>query len=157
MRFIFVDRVLALDPGRSIDVVKNVSASEDFFEDHFPGRPIFPGALMVEVFEQAAQILIGATHGWTSLGRLRTVSGCSFRQLVRPGDRIVARCERRDPAGPWRLRATASVEGRVVATATLELELEPVQPGTDAPARARRLEALARTAGPRADLLAALP
>ena len=62
MRFVFVDRIVALDVGRSIETVKNVSASEDIFTDHFPDHPVFPGALIVESFEQAAQLLIAETY-----------------------------------------------------------------------------------------------
>ena len=70
MRFIFVDRIVAVEPGRSIETLKNVSATEDVFADHFPGSPILPGALIVEAFGQAAELLIGMSHDWTKMGRL---------------------------------------------------------------------------------------
>jgi 3-hydroxyacyl-[acyl-carrier-protein] dehydratase len=44
MRFVFVDRVVSAEPRRSIETLKNVSAAEDVFADHFPGYPVFPGA-----------------------------------------------------------------------------------------------------------------
>jgi 3-hydroxyacyl-[acyl-carrier-protein] dehydratase len=150
MRFVFVDRVLALAPGASIETVKSVSATEDMFDDHFPGHPIFPGSLIVEVFDQACQLLIGASHGWQQVGRLERVSRASFRHFVRPGDRLLVRCERRGdaPPGPdaarWTLAASAGVEGRTVATATLEFAVEPVAACAWARARGQRLEALMR-------------
>ena len=52
MRFAFVDRIVAAEPLRRIDTLKNVSATEDVFADHFPGYPVFPGALVVEAFAQ---------------------------------------------------------------------------------------------------------
>ena len=48
MRFVFVDRIVAAEPLRRIDTLKNVSATEDVFADHFPGYPVFPGALVVQ-------------------------------------------------------------------------------------------------------------
>jgi hypothetical protein len=94
VRFVFVDRVLVLDPGRSIETLKNVTATEDVFADHFPGYPVFPGALIVETFEQASQLLIVATHAFACVGRLRAVRRGAFRHFVRPGDQLRVRCAR---------------------------------------------------------------
>lgn len=138
MRFVFVDRILALDEGRRIEVIKNVTASEDVFHDHFPGWPIFPGALIIEVFEQAAQLLIGSAGRWERVGQLRRISRASFRQAVQPGDQLQARCERRPGAGDaWMVDAEARVGAHVVATATLELAVEDV--GGDAGAQGQAI------------------
>ena len=121
MRFLFVDRIVAVDPGRSIETLKNVSATEDVFEDHFPGAPIFPGALVVETFEQASQLLIAMTHDFARVGALRGVHRAAFRHFVRPGDPVRVRCTR--AAGDdatWQVNATAEVDGRRVASATLD-------------------------------------
>ena len=140
MRFVFVDRIVRLEPARAIETRKNVSMSEDVFEDHFPGCPILPGALLVECFDQAAQILIAASHDWARVGTLTRISRGKFRHFVRPGDRLEVRCERRG-AG-WTLAASAAVDGRPAATATLEYALEDAPPETDAGERAARLRRL---------------
>src|SRR5439155_19432349 len=62
MRFVFVDRIVAAEPLLRIDTLKNVSATEDVFADHFPGYPVFPGALVVEAFAQACELLIAMSH-----------------------------------------------------------------------------------------------
>lgn len=144
MRFVFVDRIVAVEPGRSIETLRNVSATEDVFADHFPGFPILPGALIVETLGQAAELLIGMSHDWKQVGRLVRLSHASFRHFVRPGDQLRVRCELRSSAEPWVLTASADVDGRRVATATLQYALEAALPGTDAAARAARLAALAR-------------
>src|SRR3990172_4603519 len=110
MRFVFVDRVLDLEPGRAIETIKSVSASEDVFTDHFPGYPILPGALIVEAFEQAAQLLIGMTHDFATVGRLTRLSRVSFRRFVRPGDQLRLRCDLRSAAPAWVLAAQAEVD-----------------------------------------------
>jgi 3-hydroxyacyl-[acyl-carrier-protein] dehydratase len=126
VRFLFVDRIIAVDPGRTIETLKNVSATEDMFDDHFPGHPIFPGALVVETFEQASQLLIGITHDFASVGMLRRVRHAAFRQFVRPGDQLHVRCERAgDDGTAWSVSATAAVDGRRVASATLDFALVP--------------------------------
>jgi 3-hydroxyacyl-[acyl-carrier-protein] dehydratase len=121
VRFFFVDRIVALDPGRSIEILKNVSTTEDVFVDHFPGYPILPGALVVETFEQATQMLIGVTHDFTHVGHLRAVRRGAFRHFVRPGDQLRVRCVRSGSDGTdWTVSATGEVDGRRVASATLD-------------------------------------
>ena len=139
MRFVFVDRVLVLDPGRSIETLKNVTATEDVFADHFPGYPVFPGALIVETFEQASQLLIVATHAFACVGRLRAVRRGAFRHFVRPGDQLGVRGARTggDDA-TWTVSASADVDALRVASATLEFGLVPAS-GDDAAAHAARL------------------
>ena len=144
MRFVFVDRLVSAEPPRHIETLKNVSATEDVFADHFPGYPVFPGALVVEAFAQASQLLIGMSHDFAEVGRLRRLSRVAFRRQVRPGDQLAIRCERRSAEGAWVFDACATVDGQRVATATLEYTLEPARPGTEAAQQAERLRALAR-------------
>ena len=63
--FLFVDRVVSIDPGVSIEAYKNLSINEPYFNGHFPGNPVFPGVLLVEAMAQAAGILGFATMGKT--------------------------------------------------------------------------------------------
>jgi 3-hydroxyacyl-[acyl-carrier-protein] dehydratase len=142
VRFVFVDRVIMLDPGRSIETLKNVAATEDVFDDHFPGYPILPGALIVETFEQASQLLIATTHDYTHVGRLRAVRRAAFRRFVRPGDQLRVRCTRTGPDGAsWTVAAAAEVGAQRVATATLEFAVVPAS-GSDAQHAARLRESL---------------
>jgi 3-hydroxyacyl-[acyl-carrier-protein] dehydratase len=124
VRFLFVDRILVLDPGRAIETLKNVSATEDVFDDHFPGYPVLPGALLVETFEQSTQLLVGVSHDFARVGRLAAVQRCAFRQFVRPGDQLRVRCVRTGADDDrWAVNATAEVEGRRVASALLDFAI----------------------------------
>jgi 3-hydroxyacyl-[acyl-carrier-protein] dehydratase len=58
MRFLLIDKITAWRPGVSGTAIKNVSLSEDFFEDHFPSKPLMPGALLVEGMAQLSGLLI---------------------------------------------------------------------------------------------------
>lgn len=142
MRFVFVDRLLALDPGRSITTLKNVTATEDVFDDHFPGCPILPGALIVEAFAQAARLLIALSSDFSRVGRLEGIARASFRRFVRPGDQLRVRCRRRD-AERWTVEAEAEVDGRIVAAAILEFVLEDAVSG-EGREEAARLRELVR-------------
>ena len=143
MRFVFVDRIIALDPGRTIEILKNVSATEDVFDDHFPGYPILPGALVIETFEQASQLLIGAAHDGSHVGRLRVVSRAAFRHFVRPGDQLRVRCTRTaGDDGAWTVSAAGEVDGRRVASATLDFAMVPAV--GDAKAHSERVREMLR-------------
>jgi len=88
--FLLVDRVVALDPGKSIAAIKNVTANESFFEGHFPEVKIMPGVLIVEAVAQAGGILLyhslpDAAKKLVVLSKLHNIR---FRKLVVPGDQI---------------------------------------------------------------------
>ena len=144
MRFLFVDRIISFVPDRSIEVLKNVTNTEDIFDDHFPGYPILPGALVVEAFEQASQLLIGLSHDFARVGRLTGVQRAAFRRFVRPGDQLRVCCARTaSDESVWMVSASATVEGWRVASAVLEFMLVPVTADDDK-GHAERLREIAR-------------
>ena len=55
--FLLIDRVLACEPGRNINALKNVTINEPFFGGHFPHHPVMPGVLIIEAMAQAAALL----------------------------------------------------------------------------------------------------
>lgn len=129
MRFVFVDRILDLAPGMSIHTVKNVSASEDYFADHFPGMPIMPGVLILECFIQSALLMLGAVDEFASRPVVRRIRRAAFRHVVRPGDRLTVRCE---SDGRGVVHARAAVGDRIVATAVMQFEREPARSADNA-------------------------
>jgi 3-hydroxyacyl-[acyl-carrier-protein] dehydratase len=90
VRFLLLDRITVWDPGRSGSAVKNVALSEDFFDDHFPTRPIMPGVLMLEGMAQLAGLLIeeGVRRdaGRNVKALMSIVEKAKFRRPARPGD-----------------------------------------------------------------------
>ena len=63
--FLLIDRIIEMEPGKSLVAIKNVSMNEPFFTGHFPIRPVMPGVLILEALAQAAGInlqLSGHTH-----------------------------------------------------------------------------------------------
>lgn len=85
---LLVDRVERLTIDQSIHAVKAVSINEQFFQGHFPGRPIMPGVLIIEALAQSAAILAIETLGLTDSGKLvyfMAIEGAKFRNPVEPG------------------------------------------------------------------------
>ena len=85
---LLVDRVEELIPDVSIAAIKAVTINEQFFQGHFPGRPIMPGVLIVEAMAQAAGILAVESLGLAGSGKLvyfMAIDGAKFRKPVEPG------------------------------------------------------------------------
>ncbi|MBY8821369.1 3-hydroxyacyl-ACP dehydratase FabZ [Sphingomonas colocasiae] len=85
---LLVDRVEEIIPDRSIRAIKAVTINEQFFQGHFPGRPIMPGVLVVEALAQAAGVLAVESLGLSGSGKLvyfMSIDGVKFRKPVEPG------------------------------------------------------------------------
>ncbi len=125
---LLVDRVVSLDPDKEIHAVKAVSFNEDFFQGHFPGRPIMPGVLQVEALAQAAGLLAIKALGLEGSGKLvyfLAIDNAKFRAPVTPGhllDLKVAFVHKR--ARICKFAGTASIDGNVTCEAEFTAMIE---------------------------------
>jgi 3-hydroxyacyl-[acyl-carrier-protein] dehydratase len=124
MRFVLIDRIDVLEPGRRAEGHKLIAPDEDYFRDHFPGYPLVPGVLVLESLAQLGGRLVEATvregTGRRVLPMLAKLDHAKLVRPVRPGDRLDLSVELgalSDPAA--RVSATASVGGRRVASAEI--------------------------------------
>jgi 3-hydroxyacyl-[acyl-carrier-protein] dehydratase/UDP-3-O-[3-hydroxymyristoyl] N-acetylglucosamine deacetylase/3-hydroxyacyl-[acyl-carrier-protein] dehydratase len=88
--FLLVDKVLALEKGKSIVAIKNVTVNEPFFQGHFPILRVMPGVLVVEAMAQAGGILLynSIPNPDEKLVFLSKIDNLKFRKPVVPGDQI---------------------------------------------------------------------
>jgi 3-hydroxyacyl-[acyl-carrier-protein] dehydratase len=90
--FLIIDRVTAINPGERIEGYKNVTANEELFNGHFPGRPILPGVLILEAMAQLSGVLAFETKGTRPADGTNYLFGgvekARFRRQVIPGDRL---------------------------------------------------------------------
>jgi 3-hydroxyacyl-[acyl-carrier-protein] dehydratase len=121
---LLVDRVLECVSGERIVAIKNVTANEEFFVGHFPGRPVMPGVLILEAMAQAAGILTFVTANVYPDENVKFyfagIDKARFRRPVLPGDQLVlkATLERRIRT-IWRFSTVAEVAGEEVSSAEM--------------------------------------
>jgi 3-hydroxyacyl-[acyl-carrier-protein] dehydratase len=121
---LLVDRVLQVDPGKSIKALKNVTINEPFFVGHFPHRPVMPGVLILEAMAQSAALLSFSGEGnapdANSVIYFAGIDGARFKRPVEPGDQLVMDVTlERSRAGIYKFKAIARVGEEVACEAEL--------------------------------------
>lgn len=122
--FLLVDRVVALEVGKSLKAIKNVTVNEPFFNGHFPNQPIMPGVLIIEALAQATGLLGFRTMGeepqTDTLYMLVAVDKARFKQPVVPGDQLELNVELLKRKGMmWVFNTEARVDGKLAVSAEL--------------------------------------
>ncbi len=121
---LLVDRVLDWESGKRITAIKNVTINEEFFNGHFPHKPVMPGVLMIEAMAQTAAILSFLTMGKkpdeNTIVYFVGIDGARFKRPVEPGDQLVMDVEiLRVARGIWKYKAKATVDGQTAVEAEL--------------------------------------
>jgi 3-hydroxyacyl-[acyl-carrier-protein] dehydratase len=128
MRFLLVNRIIALEPGVSIEAQMTLSASEELFQDHFPGFPVVPGVLLTEMMAQAAGKCLNAQQlprGYAMLGEIRRAK---FNSWVRPGEEIYLHAAIETSRDAYAIaRCHALVNAKKVCSAELLFGFQPAE------------------------------
>ena len=118
---LLIDRILECDDKSKIVALKNVTVNEPFFEGHFPGIPIMPGVLQLEVMAQAAGVLLNRITDMShKVPYFLSVDNCRFRKVVKPGDQMRVEVEFMKFRGRLgRFHGEVLVEGEVASEADM--------------------------------------
>ncbi len=135
MRFHLIDRIEEIKYGHYITGVKCVALSDDIFNEHFPGYPIFPGSLILEGMAQlgGSFLELMMKHKGLPIRRsvLVIVKEAKFKRPVVPGDRLIYRAELADMQESYgATRVCATLDGETCAEAELLFSFVDV-PNTD--------------------------
>ncbi|HEX4310186.1 MAG TPA: 3-hydroxyacyl-ACP dehydratase FabZ [Acidobacteriaceae bacterium] len=129
--FLLIDRVIEIERKKRIVSIKNVTINEPFFQGHFPGYPIMPGALVVEAIAQTGGVLLmpEVPDRDKKLMVFTGIERAKFRKPVVPGDQL--RIEVNVLA--WKPRVAkmegrATVDGKLACEATVMCALVPRVP-----------------------------
>ena len=88
--FILIDRIDIVEEGKSLIALKNMTINEPFFQGHFPGQPVMPGVLSLEIMAQAGSFLmLSQIEDPLSMNMFfSTVEAAKFRKPITPGDQL---------------------------------------------------------------------
>lgn len=122
--FLLIDRVIDYKVGESLQALKNVSINEPFFQGHFPGRPVFPGVLIMEAIAQASAILASRSleedPGDNVIFLFAGIDGARFKRPVEPGDQLILDVRPTHYKRKiWKYHGSASVDGSLAAEADI--------------------------------------
>lgn len=129
---LLVDRVLEIEKGKRIKALKNVTINEDFFNGHFPSRPVMPGVLQIEALAQTAALLSFVSNNVEQDGKsiyyFAGIDGARFKRPVEPGDQLVLEVElERAKAGIYKFKAWAKVAGELAVEAEIMCTMRRVE------------------------------
>ena len=110
-----LDAIVSLVPGQSASGRRDLRADDFFFDGHFPGEPIVPAVILVEMIAQVGGLAVGApadpAAGALPLRlRVAALGPFKFHRAAAPGARLVV-----DVRVAGRLGGLYKIEGEVTA------------------------------------------
>ena len=123
MRFHLVDRILEVEPGKSIRATKNLTLGEEYLADHFPTFPVMPGVLMLQTLIEAGAWLLRVSEDFRySVIVLREARNVKYGHFMEPGRQMQISVELVEMGEPIAtLRGKGEVDGQSTVTARLSL------------------------------------
>src|SRR3982751_5060800 len=120
--FLFVDKIIELEPRVRILGVKQVTINEHFFAGHFPSAPLMPGVLQIEALAQVGAILAlrEFEDRENKIPFFSGIESARFRRPVVPGDTLMLEVTAlRIGTKVQKMKGVASVDGQTTAEAEI--------------------------------------
>ena len=126
--FLLVDRIVEYDPdAKRIVGLKGVTATEWFFQGHFPGLPVMPGVLQVEALAQTMAVYVAKQPGFGDrIGLFAGIDEVRFKRVIVPGDTIRLEVTMEKLGSRFgKGRGVATVDGEVACEGLLSFIIPP--------------------------------
>ena len=91
--FLYIDKLSNIKILSKATGIKSFKDNEKFFDGHFPGHPIVPGVILIEMMAQTAAALIAFSirdETFDKIVYLMNVENAKFRKPVFPNEIIMA-------------------------------------------------------------------
>ena len=109
--FLFIDKLENIKKLETASGVKTFTRNEEFFRGHFPGQPVVPGVILVEMMAQTAAALIAYSirdETFDKIVYLMNIENTKFRKPVFPDEKIFANVKAiRSKGRVWRFEGVA--------------------------------------------------
>ena len=126
--FLLVDRIVEYDPdAKRIVGLKAVTATEWFFQGHFPGMPVMPGVIQVEALAQTMAVYVARQPGFGDrIGLFAGIDEVRFKRVVTPGDTLRLEVTMEKLGSRFgKGRAIATVNGEIACEGLLSFVIPP--------------------------------